>query len=169
MDRLFLVQSDLANLVLSMPGPWKLAAEESNDVAKIQNDSLEHSGIPAQGNDGGECVDPTNGKADESLDQGNPQSLTNVVENASAYAETPIPSSPDELGEDAQKEPPALMSEQELIDLIKMSRSTINEKQDPKGKYFDPSFPKKIKLGKRRVAYSKSEVNNWIKSRGIDR
>ena len=49
-----------------------------------------------------------------------------------------------------------------------MSRSTIYSKLDPSSKYFDPTFPKPIRLGNgpaSSVGIIESEIDAWIESR----
>ena len=43
--------------------------------------------------------------------------------------------------------------------------STRADWSNPKSPRFDPTFPKKIKLGARSVAYFLDEVLDWLKSR----
>ncbi len=53
-----------------------------------------------------------------------------------------------------------------VIDLTSMSRSTIyNCLDSKKERYFDPSFPKRIKIGKRSVRWRLSDVLIWIESK----
>jgi predicted DNA-binding transcriptional regulator AlpA len=61
--------------------------------------------------------------------------------------------------------PGGYMSEKKVIALIGMARSTINLMQDENSPYYASTFPKKRKLGTRRVAYKVSEVMQWIDSR----
>jgi prophage regulatory protein len=46
-----------------------------------------------------------------------------------------------------------------------LSRSSIYERLNPKSEYFDPNFPKPIKLGKRAVGWRESDVAAWLESR----
>ena len=49
-----------------------------------------------------------------------------------------------------------------------LSRSSIYARLDEKSKYYDPSFPRPIKLGKGAnppVAWVESEVDAWIRLR----
>lgn len=48
-----------------------------------------------------------------------------------------------------------------------MKRTSFLNLQDPKSPYFDPTFPKKIKLGARSVGYSETQLNAWLLSRQI--
>jgi len=60
----------------------------------------------------------------------------------------------------------------EVIKVTGLSRSTIYAKVNPNLKYFDPSFPKPIKLtsgNKGATAWSLQEILNWMKSRLDDR
>lgn len=48
---------------------------------------------------------------------------------------------------------------------VKLSRSTIYSKIDPKSKHFDPAFPKPITLGSNSIAWVEAEISAWIESR----
>ncbi|MCG9042138.1 helix-turn-helix transcriptional regulator [Laribacter hongkongensis] len=48
--------------------------------------------------------------------------------------------------------------------LLGKSRSWIYAVKDPKSRYFDPSFPQPIRLG-RSIGWLSSELNEWIESR----
>lgn len=43
--------------------------------------------------------------------------------------------------------------------------STRADWENPKSKRYDPTFPKKIRLGRRSVAYNYAEVMAWLASR----
>ncbi|WP_366090039.1 AlpA family phage regulatory protein [uncultured Dechloromonas sp.] len=58
----------------------------------------------------------------------------------------------------------------ELLLLLACSRSTVYLRLDPKSPYYDPSFPRPIKLsghanGRGAVAWVESEVEAWIAER----
>lgn len=55
-----------------------------------------------------------------------------------------------------------LLRRPELEALIAKSRSWIYSTIDPKSRYYDPTFPKPIKLGGTSVAWIESEVIAWI-------
>lgn len=48
---------------------------------------------------------------------------------------------------------------------IGLSKSAIYQKNDPDSPYFDPTFPKPVKLGGRAVAWSSDAVNGWMESK----
>lgn len=50
----------------------------------------------------------------------------------------------------------------EVISKTGLSRSMIYVKMDESSPYYDPTFPKKIKLGLRSIGFFESEVNYWI-------
>ena len=52
-----------------------------------------------------------------------------------------------------------------VSELTGLSRSTIYEMMNPKSKYHEPTFPKKVNLTTNRVAWVASEINDWIESR----
>ncbi|GAA5133470.1 helix-turn-helix transcriptional regulator [Alloalcanivorax gelatiniphagus] len=55
----------------------------------------------------------------------------------------------------------------EVERLTGLSRSTIYAKMDPKSAYFDPSWPKKVSLGRRSVGWYRHEIIEWVESRTI--
>lgn len=62
----------------------------------------------------------------------------------------------------------------ELLLLLACSRSTVYLRLDPKSPYYDPSFPRPIKLsghtnGRGAVAWVESEVEAWIAERMASR
>lgn len=52
-----------------------------------------------------------------------------------------------------------------VSELTGVSRSTIYEMMNPKSKYHEPTFPKKVNLTTCRVGWVASEINDWIESR----
>ncbi len=54
---------------------------------------------------------------------------------------------------------------QDLMALIKLSRSKIYDMLDEKSDGHDPDFPKPIKLGPRAVGWYDQEVLDWLQSR----
>jgi prophage regulatory protein len=48
---------------------------------------------------------------------------------------------------------------------ISLSKSAIYQKNDPSSKYYDPTFPKPVKLGLRAVGWSSILIQNWIDSK----
>lgn len=52
----------------------------------------------------------------------------------------------------------------ELIRLSGLSRSSIYEKQKKTSRWFDPSFPKSFRISARSVAWSYSQVHDWMNS-----
>jgi prophage regulatory protein len=48
---------------------------------------------------------------------------------------------------------------------IGLSKSAIYQKNDPKSPYYDPSFPRPVKLGGRAVAWSSDAINAWMTSK----
>ena len=53
----------------------------------------------------------------------------------------------------------------QVINKIGLSRSCIYGKVDPNSKYYDPSFPRQIKIGARAVAFSSLQLQVWIDSK----
>jgi prophage regulatory protein len=50
----------------------------------------------------------------------------------------------------------------ETIELTGIRRSNIYLKINPDSKYYDPSFPKPVKLSARSIGWRRSELNAWI-------
>ena len=61
---------------------------------------------------------------------------------------------------------PTILRRRQLEERVGLKRSTIYSKLDCKSKYFDPSFPKPIYLGKigRSVGWLENEVTAYIQS-----
>lgn len=49
-----------------------------------------------------------------------------------------------------------------LMTLTGLSRSTLYDKQNPKCKRFDPTFPKRVSLGERAVGWRLGDVEAWL-------
>ena len=54
-----------------------------------------------------------------------------------------------------------------VCEKIKLSRSSIYNKINPKSQFHDPSFPKPRRLGKRCVRWDEEEIHNWMKQPGV--
>ncbi|MFA6921973.1 MAG: AlpA family phage regulatory protein [Gallionella sp.] len=52
-----------------------------------------------------------------------------------------------------------------LIAYLKISKSALYEKINPRSPRFDESFPRPFKLGASATGFLKSSVDNWIQSR----
>ncbi|SPJ31473.1 helix-turn-helix transcriptional regulator [Falsiruegeria mediterranea] len=46
-----------------------------------------------------------------------------------------------------------------------LSRSSLYAKLDPNSRYFDPEFPRPLRLGIRAVGWRESEIVAWMESR----
>lgn len=49
--------------------------------------------------------------------------------------------------------------------MIGLKRSSIYNKFTPKSRYYDPTFPKPIKLGARAIGWFESDIQAWLESR----
>jgi len=58
-----------------------------------------------------------------------------------------------------------LVSKKQLKDMILYSFAHIDRLQDEKSPYYDPSFPKKVKVGNHRIGYYLPEVERYIQSK----
>ena len=52
---------------------------------------------------------------------------------------------------------------------IGVGRSTIYEMMDEDSPYYDPTFPKKVKITQNRIGWSAWEINQWIESKLANR
>ena len=52
-----------------------------------------------------------------------------------------------------------------VIDITALSRSTIYEMINEKSKYYDPTFPKPVRLSESRIGWSAWEINQWIEDK----
>ena len=62
-----------------------------------------------------------------------------------------------------------LISIKQVVNYTGLSRSTIYELIDEKSPYYDPTFPKKIKMTQNRICWSAWEINQWIESKLAER
>lgn len=55
----------------------------------------------------------------------------------------------------------------ELTVMLGISRFSIYEKLNPRSKYYNPDFPKPIKLGASSVGWQYASVEKWLTSRMV--
>ena len=55
-----------------------------------------------------------------------------------------------------------LINLKQVVELIGVCRSTIYEMMDENSPYYDPSFPKKVKITQNRIGWSAYEIHQWI-------
>ncbi|MEG0344467.1 MAG: AlpA family phage regulatory protein [Acinetobacter sp.] len=55
-----------------------------------------------------------------------------------------------------------LIGIKQVVECTCLSRSTIYEIMNEKSPYYDPTFPKKIKMTQNRICWSALEINQWI-------
>jgi prophage regulatory protein len=58
-----------------------------------------------------------------------------------------------------------ILREKQVISVTGLGRSSVWSFGNPKSRYYDPTFPKPIKLGTRAVGWKASEVFLWVASR----
>ncbi|HEI9749458.1 AlpA family phage regulatory protein [Acinetobacter baumannii] len=56
-----------------------------------------------------------------------------------------------------------------VIEITSIARSTIYEMMDENSPYYDPTFPKKVKITKSRIGWSAYEIHQWIESKLAER
>lgn len=61
--------------------------------------------------------------------------------------------------------PDTFLREKQVLEITGLGRSSIWSYCNPRSRYYDPSFPKPVKLGARAVAWRASEVFGWIATR----
>ncbi len=61
------------------------------------------------------------------------------------------------------------ISIKQVILFTGLARSTIYEMMDEFSPYYDPTFPKKVKITQNRIAWSAWEINQWIESKLLNR
>lgn len=70
---------------------------------------------------------------------------------------------------DAPNEPMlVILRVPEVCERTGLSRSTVYDKQNPKSKRYDSTFPKKIRLSEKTVGWSEHEIGVWLTSRQVD-
>lgn len=57
---------------------------------------------------------------------------------------------------------PKLLGAKEVCELLGVSRTSIWNRLNPEGKYYDEHFPKPIKLGRKRIVWDSRDIQNWI-------
>lgn len=70
----------------------------------------------------------------------------------------PIPSKPG----NAEAYPKLIVRRLELARLLGISRSMTYLKEKPSSPYFDPLFPKSIRIGKRAIGWLFSDVKSYL-------
>ncbi len=62
-----------------------------------------------------------------------------------------------------------LISIKQVVLFVGVGRSTIYEMMDEDSPYYDPTFPKKVKITQNRIGWSAWEINQWIESKLANR
>ena len=58
-----------------------------------------------------------------------------------------------------------LISKKQLKEMVLYSYAHIDRLQDERSPYYDPSFPKKVKVGTNRIGFVLAEVENYIQAK----
>ena len=64
-----------------------------------------------------------------------------------------------------KNKPYVLLRIEDLCEKLKLSKASIYNLMNKKSKYFDPSFPEKIKLTANSVAWIEEQIDDWIDSK----
>lgn len=62
-----------------------------------------------------------------------------------------------------------ILRQPELVQLTRLSRSTLADLQNPRSPRFDKTFPAKVRLGMRAVGWFFEDVVHWLNSRKATR
>ena len=58
-----------------------------------------------------------------------------------------------------------LISIKQVVEFVGIGRSTIYQMMDENSPYYDPTFPKKVKITQNRIGWSAYEIHQWIESK----
>ncbi len=58
-----------------------------------------------------------------------------------------------------------LVSKKQLKEMVLYSPAHIDRMNDPKSPYYDPAFPKRVRIGNNRVGWLRAEVEGWIQAK----
>jgi prophage regulatory protein len=58
-----------------------------------------------------------------------------------------------------------LIDIKKVMELTNLGRSTIYEMMDEDSPYYDPTFPRKVKITQNRIAWSAYEIHQWIENK----
>ena len=58
-----------------------------------------------------------------------------------------------------------IINTKQVVLFTGVGRSTIYEMMDEDSLYYDPTFPKKVKITQNRIGWSAYEINQWIESK----
>jgi len=62
-----------------------------------------------------------------------------------------------------------LLTKKQVRELTTLSYAQINRLENPDSVYHDPTFPKRVRVGNRRVAWPKAGILVWIDERPASR
>ena len=62
-----------------------------------------------------------------------------------------------------------LISIKQVMEIVGVGRSTIYEMIDKNSPYYDPTFPKKVKITQDRIDWSAYEIHQWIENKLANR
>lgn len=58
-----------------------------------------------------------------------------------------------------------LISIKDVVKIIGVGRSTVYAMMDENSPYYDPTFPKKVKITQNRICWSAYEIHQWIENK----
>ena len=62
-----------------------------------------------------------------------------------------------------------LISIKQVMEIVGVGRSTIYEMIDKNSPYYDPTFPKKVKITQNRIDWSAYQIHQWIENKLANR
>ncbi|ENU21747.1 hypothetical protein F993_03669 [Acinetobacter proteolyticus] len=62
-----------------------------------------------------------------------------------------------------------IITVKDVVKFTSISRSRIYELINKESKYYDPTFPKPIRLSESRIGWSALEIHQWIETKLISR
>ncbi len=58
-----------------------------------------------------------------------------------------------------------LINIHQVVEIVGVARSTVYAMMDEYSPYYDPTFPKKVKITQNRIGWSAFEIHQWIESK----
>jgi len=58
-----------------------------------------------------------------------------------------------------------LINIHQVVEIVGVARSTVYAMMDEYSPYYDPTFPKKVKITQNRIGWSAYEIHQWIENK----
>lgn len=133
------------------------------DIAYSAKEPVEDKAVQAKGVAASDIDTPANVTATDSTPKSRP---TRTGRRAPAQSEVAEQVPVEQAVTPAQASPAGpLLSIKEVSERTGIRESMLHERMRSESKYYDPTFPRKIKLGEKTVRYSEAELNAWLQAR----